>query len=207
MLRLGHVAGLFQGLTEVCRNELLAPPVVIPDPDRLSNVTHTVTIVDALLAIAGERTGPPGPYDLVNVPQWTWRQVYESEAARLGVRVSFRNLETVPSNGTLKAEMTRRLFRVITGARTKDILQKTLSRMHASLGDRVRTEYFVDRARREIAALNTPSELKNPGALWAALKTSPLPGLADTSELLASEVYPLPRDTAGRWPADLSLNG
>jgi nucleoside-diphosphate-sugar epimerase len=201
-LRLGHVAGRFQGLTELCRNELRSPPVVLPDPDRLSNVAHTVTIADALLTIADGRSGPPGRYDLTNVPQWTWRQVYEAEAAALGVAASFATVGHIASS-TVKSRVTHRVFKAVAGNGTKDLLLKGLSRLPGSFGYRIRAEYYVDRVRREIAALQAKSEPKNGGTLWAALETHPLPGLARTADLLASGSFHVPYDVDCRWPPDL----
>jgi hypothetical protein len=53
-------------------------------------------IAEALLAISQGRAGPPGRYDLVNEPQWTWRDVYCHEAAALGVPLKI----TESPNGT-----------------------------------------------------------------------------------------------------------
>ena len=89
VLRLGHVMGDYQRLNELIRDEISNPPVFLPYPDRLSNVTATVTIADALLAIASKRAGPPGIYDLLNQPQWNWREVYECEAKRQNIEVQF----------------------------------------------------------------------------------------------------------------------
>lgn len=204
ILRLGHVAGSYQGLTQVCRDEILSPPVVAPDPERLSNVTHTVTITDALLAIGRGRAGPPGLYDLVNVPQWTWRQVYEKEAADLGVTLVMIDgiRDSRPAFGR---RLKRGLFTAIGGVRTKDVLLRMLGRLPDSFGERLRAEYYVNRARSEIAVLNRPPKPLNPGTLWPGLETRSLAGLARTEDLFASNAFPIDQRPAARWPSDLVL--
>lgn len=77
-LRLGQVFGLNQGKTK----KLMGPIVrgtheaVEVDPERLSNIVHTVTIKDATYALA-KRSPEQQRYTVVNNPQWTWREVYE----------------------------------------------------------------------------------------------------------------------------------
>ena len=76
-LRLGHVLGPRQNwssrLSEFVEGggEL----EVAADPDRASNVVHTVTVRDAVLACT-RRDPEPGTYTVVNEPQWTWREVF-----------------------------------------------------------------------------------------------------------------------------------
>lgn len=203
VLRLGHVAGTLQGITELCHEELRSPPIVLPDPDRPSNVVHVVTVVDALLAIADGRSGPPGTYDLVNVPQWTWREVYEHEAAHLGLAASFECIDS-----RTQGPLSKRAMRVLTGAlrtaRVKDRLLTVLSALPGSVNERIRSEYYVDRVVREVAALEPAREVRNTGAYWPALETHTLSGLSSTRDLLSSA----PPDLAGdrpRWPADIVL--
>jgi nucleoside-diphosphate-sugar epimerase len=93
-LRLGHVAGELQGITAELRRLVQCGPVVVPwGGTHASSVVYTVTIVDAVLAIAAGRE-TAGTYDLVCAPEWTWRMVLEHEAGASGA--SLRIEEPVP---------------------------------------------------------------------------------------------------------------
>ncbi|MGM0591651.1 MAG: NAD-dependent epimerase/dehydratase family protein [Halobacteriota archaeon] len=93
-LRLGHVLGPRQHWSRTLseyvgdRDDLELSVA----PDRHSNVVHTVTVCDAVLACA-RRDPEPGTYTVVNVPQWTWQEVFEFYAAS-GTRMRFYPPET-----------------------------------------------------------------------------------------------------------------
>src|SRR5262249_34497613 len=84
VLRLGHVCGELQGITNLIRDEIAAGRVRLPAPDRKSNVVYVATIADAILQAAAGELGEPGVYDLLNSPQWTWKEVYGYEGQRAG---------------------------------------------------------------------------------------------------------------------------
>jgi hypothetical protein len=44
--------------------------------EKASNVVHTVTIADAVRRCTFDSISP-GLYSLVNVPQWSWKEVFE----------------------------------------------------------------------------------------------------------------------------------
>lgn len=74
--RLGFVHGRNQSRTDELRRKLADGPTVYVavDPDKPSNVVHTVTLADAVRRCAcGD--ADPGTYSIVNEPQWTWREV------------------------------------------------------------------------------------------------------------------------------------
>ena len=97
IFRLGHVCGDLQGITKQIRHLLQSgQPVQLPDPERGSNTVYVTTIVDAILQVAGARV-LPGCYDLMNVPDWSWREVFEFESLRVGIRVEF---ERIPDKHT-----------------------------------------------------------------------------------------------------------
>lgn len=79
--RLGFVHGVNQSRTSELASGLSAYPHVYvgADPDKPSNVVHTVTLRDAVLKCGSGRT-PAGTYSIVNEPQWTWREVCEHYA-------------------------------------------------------------------------------------------------------------------------------
>lgn len=77
-LRLGFVYGRNQDSSKSLRRDLSAYEriTVAADPNKPSNVIHTVTLEEAIVR-CGTEEAPPGTYSLVNVPQWTWREVIE----------------------------------------------------------------------------------------------------------------------------------
>jgi nucleoside-diphosphate-sugar epimerase len=204
ILRLGHVAGVYQGLTQLCRTEIMSPPIVMPDADRASNVVHTATIADAILAISNAKSGPPGLYDLVNVPQWTWREVYEREASELGAKLPLDIHRSVRNPaGTRWRRLVRGIVGRGKGKNARDALSRMMHLLPTSLEKRVRAEYYVDRARSEIAALTRPSEPRNSATLWPELNVQTLPGLRLTKEILDTDTFSTVDHGRIRWPADL----
>tara|TARA_B110000014_G_scaffold249891_1_gene225596 strand:- start:2695 stop:3708 length:1014 start_codon:yes stop_codon:yes gene_type:complete len=76
-LRLGHVYGDNQPRTRDLKKILSNPQISFQvKPETKSNVVHTVTIKDAILNCLESKTSP-GTYSLVNVPQWTWKNVID----------------------------------------------------------------------------------------------------------------------------------
>jgi hypothetical protein len=203
-LRLGHVAGAYQGITAICRAEITSPPIVLPDPERLSNVTHTFTIADALIAIGAGRANETGRYDLVNVPQWTWRQIYEKEATELELVPWFH--ETA-AQATPRLQMLQNLKELAVGAvhslGLRNSLMRLLAILPSSSNEVLRAEYRVDRARSEIAALRQMRSIRNPAVLWPAINVCTLGGLTRTVDLFAANAFPIIRNAVARWPSDL----
>jgi len=74
-LRLGFVHGPNQGRSQVLRDFLGGDDHVhvVADPEKPSNVLHTVTLRDAIVRCGQDVA--PGTYPLVNEPQWTWGEV------------------------------------------------------------------------------------------------------------------------------------
>jgi nucleoside-diphosphate-sugar epimerase len=202
ILRLGHVAGAYQGMTALCREEITSPPVVLPDPERLSNVTHTVTIADALIAIGTGRVSEPGRYDLVNVPQWTWRQVYEKEAVELE-RVARFHEPAAQATTPLRVRSKELAFGAIHSLGLRNSLTRVLAILPSSSNDALRAEYLVGRARSEIAALLQTYSIRNPAVLWPAINVRPLGGLTRTDALFTTNAFRVIRNAVTRWPADL----
>src|SRR5262249_20774458 len=78
VLRLGHVGGLLQGISQQMRAALADDSVLLPARDVASNLVYTVTIVDAIRRIAAGQV-TPGIHDLMCVPQCSWREVHAAE--------------------------------------------------------------------------------------------------------------------------------
>src|SRR5215510_9702065 len=88
IFRLGHVCGEFQGITREIRGRIALHPIHVPDLERLSNTVHVATIADAILKVAAGSVSP-GTYDLMNSPQWSWKEVFEHEGREIGVSPKF----------------------------------------------------------------------------------------------------------------------
>ena len=206
ILRLGHVAGELQNIVSIWRDELKSQPIRIPDPDRDSNVTYTAAIAEALVAIAEGRAGPPGRYDLVNTPQWTWRQIYEHEAAKMGLPVSFKTLNPIADNARpgVLARL-KGLARAIAGQpRVRQMLERVLALLPVEFNERAKATYSVGRMRAEIADLSPPATVRNSAALWIGLPVRLLDGARPTVELLRLPEFQFTDQVGPRWPADAS---
>jgi len=88
IFRLGHVCGELQGITREIRHRVASPPVQVQGLERASNTVHVATIADAVLKAAAGRVAP-GTYDLMNRPQWSWKEVFEYEGRQIGMSPRF----------------------------------------------------------------------------------------------------------------------
>jgi nucleoside-diphosphate-sugar epimerase len=199
-LRLGHVCGEVQGLTFAIRDEITRDTISLPDPERSSNTIHTTTICDAILAIAEGRASHPGRYDLVNAPQWPWRQVYEQEAASIDAPLTFAPaIQTaLPPRRSVKAKS----FALISRLGIRSVLERMLPLLSANLAEQIRADFMVSRTSGEIAALNPPVKIANSAALWPALHVKTLDGLRPTAAL-GDDFAIHPIDPSLPWPDDL----
>jgi nucleoside-diphosphate-sugar epimerase len=196
-LRLGHVTGSEQGLTAALRQAVRAGTITVPDPDRASNTTSTATICDAIMSIAEDRSSPPGRYDLVNVPQWSWRQVLTREAAETGAPLRLVAGAVPPKQ---RVPFRRRVFGVLARWGVRPMLERLLSMLPGDHAERIRSDYRMSRAASEIAQLSPPDNAPTDAAFWPELDIRPLAGLQPT-EMLDS-VFPLPSDRHPRVWAD-----
>jgi len=75
-LRLGHVIGYNQAKNDrfMAAGQMVAPLLCV-DGDAVSNTVHTATIAEACVASHSAAVAG-GSYNLVNKPQWTWREVF-----------------------------------------------------------------------------------------------------------------------------------
>jgi dTDP-4-dehydrorhamnose reductase len=75
ILRISQVFGDNQARTNIFRNILSKQKInVLVDPEKKSNIVHTVTIKDAIIKCLSSES-IPGVYSLTNNPQWTWKEV------------------------------------------------------------------------------------------------------------------------------------
>lgn len=151
----------------------------------------------------------PGVYDLMNVPQWSWREVFAYEAGLLGLGVQLEHVPDAGSSGIV--EIGRSVFApsLMSAART-GFLYRVVSRILPTLPfiwyRRFKATYSVKSAGREIAELKRkrPTMLavfrKPVGRRFPAL-------LTPTVELLGNPGFRLSSDLArDPWPDDLPLH-
>ena len=173
VLRLGHVCGAYQNIRRNIAQDIANSPVALPDPDRQSNTTNTAMIAEALVAIGARRAGAPGLYDLVNQPQWTWRQVYEHEARLTGKAVEL--LPAAPP--AAPPSLRRRVLSTLAGAQLRQTALKVMARLPGRMAASLKAEHSVLRVQAELAELGGQAVSINSAALWPALAVKPLPGL------------------------------
>lgn len=204
VLRLGHVVGPFQSITQLLKEEVSSSAVRVPDPERGSNVTHTATIAEALLAIGEGRAGPPGVYDLLDYPQWSWRQVYEREAHKIGVELRIE-ATAIPERGDLAVVVRwarRPLASIITNPKLRPLFERALALAPEAVNAYAKAKFLADRTRREIAALSPVSPEPNSATLWPAIEPKVLSGLRKTSDIIDLEAFQPTIDVGPRWPED-----
>ena len=206
-VRLGHVCGPLQNITANIRQEITNGQVLLPDIDVASNAVYTVTIVDAILSILAGRESQ-GEFDLTNMPQWTWGEIYQYEALMLGARLDPRLVRLADSptiSGKLRHWLRARSSRLMHTAAVRQTLEKALALTPKALNDRAQATWFRARARAEIEALRPISDIA-PELSWIPLDRRHLSALQQTRLLLADDGYEkLTQDPAVRWPNDLPL--
>jgi nucleoside-diphosphate-sugar epimerase len=206
-LRLGHVCGPLQNISSKIRSEIAAGETFLPVGDAPSNTVHTVTIVDAIASIlAGKES--PGEYDLTNIPQWSWRQVYdfESSYANLPFQPRIVPFGSAPGwSARMRRLLRDSLGRVGRAAVVRQTLEKCLALAPTGINERAQAIWYRMRARAEIAALATTPSLA-PELSWMGMDKKPLSGLRPTGALIAGGAYDkLAEDVLARWPKDLSV--
>jgi nucleoside-diphosphate-sugar epimerase len=205
-LRLGHVCGDLQNITHLIREDVAGGTVRLPDPDRKSNVVYTATIAESILKAATGELGPPGVYDVLNRPQWTWREVYDHEARVCGVSVAIENLSAGESSHHRSAapELLRHLMGLATSnAVVREYLMQMLQWLSPRFNQRVQSLYYVNRAALEIASLRKPPN-GGDAAKWREVGWSFLSCLSRTAELLSNEQFQCGSNAMRiDWAADL----
>jgi nucleoside-diphosphate-sugar epimerase len=206
ILRLGHVCGTMQDISNSLRDSIREGTVVLPSVDCSSNTVYTAAIVGAIMQII-RGAARPGTYDLMNSPPWTWREVYEYEARVCRVEFAPTVAAEAPRRSGLR--MLRNSIVRLGGAATSapalvELGTKLFAYVPERLNARAMAWWLSRRARREIAALaDTPSPLDH--LSWVANGVNFFPAQTPTRELLnAFAPAATVEDAAGAWPPDLA---
>lgn len=155
ILRLGHVCGTLQDISHTIREQILNATALLPGRDRSSNTVFTAAIVGALLQIV-EGGVPAGVYDLMNAPRWTWREVYDYEAARLHTSFTPQTVpETSHRPASLLTHAPRALIRRLSARQeSREGLAKLFANLPPKINLRAMAWWNRRRAANEIADLS-----------------------------------------------------
>lgn len=192
VLRLGHVCGELQGLTRRIRELVQMGTVYLADGGYLpANCVHVPVIVDCALAILHAETAG-ATYDLVNKPQWRWRDVYQREADILGMPL---DIESVPrrSRAGLPAMLRGMLggaVNAISREAISELGRRAVSHLPPRLTARIHADYLRKRASAEIGALRHRSA-SHDASDWLAVPGSYLPGMSPSEHVLELPQYRL----------------
>jgi nucleoside-diphosphate-sugar epimerase len=207
VLRLGHVSGDLQNITNLIREIIKRGPVCMPNSGRnLSNTVYTATVAEAIINIASGLE-QPGIYDLMCVPQWTWREVYEYEASRIGRTLQVKNIEGPKRKrvSTLIKSLPGRFMRgIVNSVFFKEATNKVLSRMPENLNMRIRAVYSKAKVKAEIAGLLS-HQMVDPALSLDPVGDKFLVSLSETGDLLKKEkLFRLPEwDSSKAFPPDI----
>jgi nucleoside-diphosphate-sugar epimerase len=205
IFRLGHVCGSLQQISINIRDQILRGEVLLPLRDVASNTVYTATIRDAILHVM-RGAAAPGTYDLMNAPQWTWKQVYEFEAAEAGVPFLSGRAAVPPPRSSARAvvQLARRgVAAIARNTWLREWAASSMGYLPERTSRRAQALWYMIRARAQIGALAnecSPAEHLS----WVANGERFLAGLPATRATLASRPYEgLASRHSANWPDDL----
>ncbi|OAI49812.1 hypothetical protein AYO43_00085 [Nitrospira sp. SCGC AG-212-E16] len=205
IFRLGHVCGEFQGITREIRGRIARDPIHVPDLERASNTVHVATIADAILKVAAGSV-MPGTYDLMNRPQWSWKEVFEYEGREIGVSPRF--VKYPEKAGMEPRDFFSRNARLgMMMLAGKPLVRRAGSRLLGLLPSdwpqRLKAKYSMKAAAAEIAKL-FPRDEPMDAVLRKPVGRTFLDVLTPTVDLLRQPEFHLSvRDQTAAWPEDL----
>lgn len=204
ILRLGHVTGALQGISAEIADRIAAGAILLPDPNRLANVTDTSTIARALWDIAVRDQPTVGRFDLTESPPRRWIDVLNDESARCGQSLKVQQIDLQPV-------VTRTSWRALAGtakafafrsSTVRRIGTRILNTQSLETNHRVRAAYAVNAARSSIVHLrrapNVMSSMTMPG-----LAIVPFGFWSDPTITLGTVSSALPEFQSKPFPDDL----
>lgn len=202
ILRLGHVCGALQEISAAIRAAIRDRNVILPAEDRSSNTVYTAAIVGAIEQIMAGSVAP-GTYDLMNTPRWSWREVYEFEAAAAGVALHARTIETRTDRARAVLRSMGRLAGELAASQAvRDLAAKLFAHVPEALNARATAWWYVRRARSDIARLS-PAQHLEAHLSWVENGRRFFPAERSTIDLLrASSARFDPPASPAAWAAD-----
>ena len=158
ILRLGHVCGALQEISESIRAQIRQGRVVLPENDHSSNTVHVSAIAGAVQQIIRGDV-QPGTYDMMNEPRWSWRQVYEFEAGALHLPLTpiiASPLRRPSLLVRIVASSVRFASTLAATAPVRNAATKCFAYVPQRLNARAMAWWYARRARAEITALDLP---------------------------------------------------
>jgi hypothetical protein len=174
-----------------------------------SNTVYTASIVETILKII-EGVIPPGTYDLITHPQWTWRQVYEYEAKQCDLPIKIETLsDGAPKVGIFQnisaglANLAKVILRSEFLPDFRWYARRLLSYMPLTLNMKAEAIYLQKRAQTEIGSL-LRREISDVAFAWVPNGKHFITCLTGPSELLKKQSSRLHDwDAALAFPPDL----
>lgn len=205
VLRLGHVCGALQEISNTIRETIRANAVVLPALNCSSNTVYTAAILGALDQIM-RGTVKPGTYDLMNGPPWTWREVYEYEARQCQVTLRPCIAPDSPQRSIrpkILASIRQMMVATASSRPFRELGAKLLANASDTVNARATAWWHSRRARAEISSLSRPP-IPPEHLSWVANGVRFFPADKTTIELLeASDTVCVARPDTKSWPADL----
>jgi nucleoside-diphosphate-sugar epimerase len=204
ILRLGHVCGALQEISNAIRENIRARTAVLPPQNRSSNTVYMAAIIGAIDQIIRE-AAQPGTYDLMNTPRWTWREVYEYEASVCQVPLAAQVVRSPRASRkpAIIAPAVRMTESFAAAHPVRDLFAKIYAYLPDSMNARAMAWWYAKRAQTEIAALSVTRE--PPEHLsWVENGVRFFPAEIATIDLLRSIApWRQDADAVNSWPADL----
>ncbi len=206
VFRLGHVMGEMQNITKKICHEIRDGKVALPHHgSRASNTVFTAAIVETIVQIAHRQaTPPPGTYDLITFPQWTWLDVYQYYAAQLGVPLPSANTKEISrprSSLASPGAAARRFLHYLSTHRTvSERLMFLLAFLPRDVNQRIYLRYLQTRALTEINALRQGEKVEYCVPDWRELPVRSFGVMPDPASLMARYPLPAAAEFAGSAP-------
>lgn len=206
VLRLGHVCGELQNITNLIRGIIKSGPVYMPNAGQnLSNTVYTATIAEAIINIASGLE-KPGIYDLISFPQWTWRDVYEYEANCIMQTIQIENIGTPKKKlaSTFVKSLPKQLIgKALSNDFIKGIANKLLARMSENLNMRIKAVYSKARVKNDVSVLFS-HQMSHSALSWYPVGSKYLISLSKPIDLLNNKTFKLPeRIDSKAFPSDI----
>jgi len=204
ILRLGHVCGALQGMSDDIRAEIRANRVLLPRENHSSNTVYTQAIVAAILQIS-RGSVVPATYDLMNSPPWGWHEVYAYEA-KLCERDFLPQIAESPHSSQTAApavSASRAAAAIAVQPAVRDFAAKLFAYAPYRLNAGALAWWYKRRARAEIAALRAmeqPAEHLS----WVQNGSHFFPAEQPTAAILPTTAPHLAVQARASWPMDMA---
>lgn len=204
ILRLGHVCGSLQEISNTIRTDVRRGAVFLPAHNGSSNTVYTAAIIGAIEQIVAGKS-QPGTYDLMNTPRWNWRDVYEYEARVCNIRLEAHVVESAPDSrkSAIVGPVVWMAGELAASQTVRDLFAKIFAHMPSSMNARAMAWWYAKRAGLQIAALNHSQAIPE-HLSWVENGKCFFPAETPTIDLLSSQSHwQQAFGVSDPWPVDL----